>query len=292
MVKGFSMLTRSLLLVIFLLNLNQMVHADEPSPISVHLTIGSVNKQNVFLKNGAPQNDSKGPLNLRSKMARLYFLDHERIRIELLQPIHLLIPSANSESKPAEAIFRSFVIRAPAVDVNRVKKITTGTLISYDSFNTEDIEDFIENTRRDGFDNQIRDVLLGYDLPEVQKFTGLQFFVPFEHIGKPEGAKVYHLSILSESVTSLPWQYPTENTLNSPARDIQFIYSPNDPLITEYLNSINQMMARKIELENLGWLKNLNRTERFLEKDINKLKNIPENLVVFSARPRCQLLFQ
>lgn len=230
--------------------------------VPITLTLGSTD--DIYkLKLGTGNNNSwevpQTNLFLDAKVAHLTFLGADRIRIEFQVPIHILLFGADNENAVAEKVFRSFVVQASRVDIEKIKQILGVSHILFDSIGRLKIEDFIADAKNYGFAELIRELLNKNYPPELRRFRSLQFFIPVDRIGTPEGAPVPRFNTLSSLDSRLSWSEHSsaDAILQRSLRDVEDFLPKNHALVQEYLELLREIDSRKQQLEYRGWLKPL-----------------------------------
>ncbi len=237
------------------------------------------------------QNLSSYEVYMDAVIVRFERIDEERLRVYLPAALNFLLVPKKNITDYFEKIFKSFVIQTDVSLANTLAKLDGDKYVATSPEALQEMRNFIELVKQQGTDAAIKRFASSSYAPPIQQIYQIGFFVDVLQIGRPEGVHVGHFHLFANNAT-----LPTHR-FNSPGytsehrhlqlSDVYHVFDKNDPLLTEYLEVMNQLRERIVVLEKRGWLEGLWKSHA-KETDIIEAE---DNVVPLSPFGACLKIF-
>jgi hypothetical protein len=281
-------LKNSLAVILILVLSLGIARADD----SIHLVLYSREHLEIGQPNRASsQLEARAQLYLDAQSARIHILDETHIRIEFVVPVHISLHDPQTHQQQSEMVFKSFVLRIPKAELNRLIALSTQPFFVFGESNDQLILEMIhEISEGRNLDEQIKHLSTSFLVPQLRHLEGFRVVVPIEEIGLHEGG-LGRIHVIGRLRGHLPWFHstPAAIPLELPLSRVTNTYAQDDEIIRSYLNGLSLMDSRWHELKQLGWLGTLMQEP---QKTTSLRGAQTNNLATLFKNMRCTQLFQ
>ncbi len=286
---------KSYFIILIVILLSPRLRGQDTIHLPVMASVGSGDSDYLLLFKEKHLNTTLVPQTVlypEKRDAKITRLTAHQLRIEFDVPFKFSIYNSNNQNFVADRVVKSFVVNTSVEYADRVMSLADGEYLIMDEIVRDHINEFVDNSERDGYDKFIKQYVNHRSPPRLLHFLALSFHLNLNQVGAVDGAP------LNFSVTSqpqlLPWDQYNPAGTNTPRDDLIRlidVYSANDPFIIKFQKQMNNLIHRMRQLMVRGWLDGL-KSKSYFENQIEEgYKVESEKVVDLSSRLRCSLVF-